>query len=97
MTNKQFGGRVMRMGEGDYQSDPGSVPRKARQWLADFRWELPEATEQDRLDLDRVMEHDEFWEWSSGKVDMEPADPNRSRSFQQAVFSWLRSMLPRSG
>lgn len=44
-------------------------PRVARQWLLDYGGKLVEPNEQDLADLDRVMEHDEFWEWSSGKVD----------------------------
>jgi hypothetical protein len=61
---------------------PGS-PRTAREWLRDFGWNLPEPTEQDLRELDLVMEHDAFWQWSSGKVEM-PATPGNT-SWRQTL------------
>jgi hypothetical protein len=46
---------------------PGE-PRTAREWLADYRWELEDPIEGDLRDLDMVMDHDEFWQWAGGKV-----------------------------
>ncbi len=44
--------------------------RKARERFSDFEWELVDPTPEDLRDLDQVMEHDEFWLWASGKVDI---------------------------
>jgi hypothetical protein len=49
-------------------------PRTAREWLYDFEWKLVDPTLEDWRDLDRVMEHDEFWLWASGKVDIHTDD-----------------------
>lgn len=46
-------------------------PKTARQWLTQFDMTLVEPTPQDQEDLDRIMEHDEFWEWSDDKVEFE--------------------------
>jgi hypothetical protein len=43
--------------------------RTAREWLDVFGWKLVEPTADDLKDLDKSMEHDEFWEWTSGRVD----------------------------
>jgi hypothetical protein len=45
-------------------------PRTVRQWLTDLHLKLPDPTPEDARDFDTVMGHDEFWEWSSGKVDL---------------------------
>lgn len=50
-------------------------PRTAREWLNDFKWKLVNPTEKDINDLDRMLSNDEFWKWSSGKV--EPIRRNR--------------------
>jgi hypothetical protein len=42
--------------------------KTAREWMLGYGGEFVEPTAQDLEDLDRVMEHDEFWEWSSGKI-----------------------------
>ncbi len=57
------------MNQTDQNSALPGQPRTARQWLADFGWTFPDPTEQDLADLDMVMDLDEFWEWSSGRVD----------------------------
>ena len=44
-------------------------PRTVREWLDDFSWEIVEPTESDTDDLDLFLGHDEFWRWSSGKVE----------------------------
>lgn len=44
-------------------------PRTAREWLNDFKWKLVNPTEKDINDLDRTLSNDEFWKWSSGKVE----------------------------
>ena len=47
---------------------PGE-PRTAQRWLVEYGFELAEPTPADIADLDKVMDHDEFWEWASGRVD----------------------------
>lgn len=57
------------------------LPKTAREWLAEFGWELAEPGEVSQQELDTVMGHDEFWEWSSGKVDF--------NQLTQVHSSWL--------
>lgn len=42
--------------------------RTVRQWLTDPDGEIVEATPEDLAELDRVLGHDEFWQWASGRV-----------------------------
>jgi hypothetical protein len=51
-------------------SNVPAAGKTAREWLLDYGGKLVEPTPQDLADLDRVMEHDEFWEWSSGKIEL---------------------------
>ena len=44
--------------------------RTVSEWLKDFDMELISPTEEDRNELNRFLGHDEFYEWSSGKVDL---------------------------
>ena len=44
--------------------------RTVEEWLQDFKWEMVEPTVEDMADMNLFLGHDEFWEWSSGKVDM---------------------------
>jgi len=45
-----------------------SQPRTVRQWLADFNWEIADPSEQDIKDLDLVLGHYDFRNWSGGKA-----------------------------
>ena len=42
--------------------------RTVQEWLHDFNWEIVDPTEEDLKDLNLFIGHDEFWDWSSGKV-----------------------------
>jgi hypothetical protein len=42
--------------------------RTVQEWLNDFNWEIVDPTEEDLKDLNLFIGHDEFWDWSSGKV-----------------------------
>jgi hypothetical protein len=44
-------------------------PRTVQEWLTDLNWELVDPTEDDIRDYDLFLGYDEFWQWSSGKVD----------------------------
>jgi len=43
--------------------------RTVQEWLKDFEWELIEPTPEDLTDMSLFLGHDEFWEWSSGKIE----------------------------
>ena len=43
--------------------------RVAREWLKDFHWSLVDPSPGDLANLDLFLGHDEFWAWSSGKVE----------------------------
>ena len=46
-------------------------PRTVDEWLTDFKWSLVDPTTHDLKDLNLFLGHDEFWNWSSGKVEYE--------------------------
>jgi hypothetical protein len=50
-------------------SDIYGEPRTVREWLSDFEWVIEDPTPSDLEDFDLFLGHDEFWSWSSGKVD----------------------------
>ncbi len=66
-------------------SEP-DAPRTARAWLAALDLELPDPTDEDLRDLDVAMGYDEFWEWSSGKVDLVNW---RKSSWKETIVVWL--------
>jgi hypothetical protein len=72
----------------DQHDDPGAS-RAVREWLSHLKMELVDPTPEDLRDLDRVMDHDEFWEWSSGKVDLNHWVKSQSKlSWKGTLLTW---------
>jgi len=42
--------------------------RTVEEWLQDFKWEIIEPTKDDFKDMNLFLGHDEFWDWSSGRI-----------------------------
>jgi len=51
--------------------------RTVKEWLHDIGWHIVDATEDDLKDLNLFLGHDEFWEWSSGKIEQEVKNSGR--------------------
>jgi hypothetical protein len=63
-------------------------PRTVKEWLDDLGWQLVEPTEDDLKDLTLFLGYDEFWEWSSGKIEQ---DSNASEGI--SLFGKLRKLF----
>lgn len=58
---------------GDIQGEARTV----KEWLTDIGWHIVDATEDDLKDLNLFLGHDEFWEWSSGKIEQDVKNSER--------------------
>ena len=57
--------------------------RTVKEWLDDIGWHIVEPTEDDLKDLNLFLGHDEFWEWSSGKIEQDAKDSEGISLFEK--------------
>ena len=57
--------------------------RTVKEWLDDIGWHIVEPTEDDLKDLNLFLGYDEFWEWSSGKIEQDAKDSEGISLFEK--------------
>ena len=59
--------------------------RIVQEWLNDMGWHIVEPTEDDLKDLNLFLDHDEFWEWSSGKIEQDTTKDSEGTSLSEKL------------
>ena len=57
--------------------------RTVKEWLNDIGWHIVEPTKDDLKDMNLFLGHDEFWEWSSGKIEQDNKESDGISVFEK--------------
>ena len=60
--------------------------RTIEEWIIDFNWDINELEKNDLKDLNLFLGHDEFWEWSSGKLSMR-------QKREPGLLGWIKGLF----
>jgi hypothetical protein len=60
--------------------------RTVEEWINDFNWDKSDLEEDDLNDLNLFLGHDEFWNWSSGKLPLQSKE-------ESGLLGWIKKLF----